>query len=108
MYRFKSFDSAVCGDNFSTLEAIVNTWMEEERPRIRQFCQSVREEHILLSFVYEETKELEERVAVQKQTGALPRIFQDDYVDERPTNPQIPITPTSPGVPTMREISSDR
>jgi len=76
----------------SALEAIVNAWMESERPRIRHVCQSMRGEHILLSFVYEETRELEQRVSVQAQT-ALPRFFDDDYVEERPTNPTIPATP---------------
>jgi len=76
----------------SALEAIVNAWMESERPRIRHVCQSMRGEHILLSFVYEETRELEQRVSVQAQT-ALPRFFDDDYGEERPTNPTIPATP---------------
>lgn len=96
MYRYKGFDSAHCGDNMSALEAIVNAWMEEEHPRIRHMCQSMRGEHILLSFVYECTKELEERVTTQVQsgiTGGFPRIFDDEYVDERPTNPRIPATP---------------
>lgn len=97
MYRFKGFDSAQCGDNMSTLETIVNAWMDEERPRIRHVCQSMRGEHILLSFVYEDTRELEQRAVAQTtaQTGALPRFFSDEMVDERPTSPRIPITPSS-------------
>jgi hypothetical protein len=78
----------------AALEAMVNTWMESEHPRIRQMCQSMRGEHVLLSFVYEDTKELEQRVAAQAQIGiSLPRFFDDDYVDERPTSPRIPSTP---------------
>ncbi len=94
MYRFKGFDSTQCGDNMSALEAIVNAWMESEHPRIRHVCQSVRGEHILLSFVYEETRELEQRVSVQAQTtNALPRFFDDEFPDERPSNPRIPVIP---------------
>ncbi len=94
MYRFKSFDSAVCGDSMSALEVIVNTWMEEERPRIRHFTQAVRGEHILLSFVYEDTQELEKRVAAHTQQGIqVQRFFDEDYVEERPTTPRIPATP---------------
>lgn len=92
MYRFKSFDSARCGDSMNSLEQLVNTWMEEEHPRIRHMCQSVRGEHILLSFVYEETHELEQRVAAQTQ-ATLPRYFEDDFVDDRPTSGRIPATP---------------
>ena len=96
MYRFKAFDSAECGDVISTLEAMVNAWMEEEHPRIRHMCQSVRGEHILLSFVYENSYELEQRVSSQVQkgnTGAFSRIFENDAVDDPPTSPRIPATP---------------
>ena len=92
MYRFKGFDSAQCGDSMSTLEAIVNAWMESEHPRIRHTCQRVRGEHILLSFVYEDTRELEERVSIQTQ-ASLPRFFDDEIVEETSTNPRIPATP---------------
>jgi len=47
----------------SALEAIVNAWMESEHPRIRHVCQSIRGEHILLSFVYEEAHEIEQRIS---------------------------------------------
>lgn len=96
VYRFKAFDSAEYGEAISTLEAIVNAWMEEERPRIRHMCQSVRGEHILLSFVYENSYELEQRVSSQVHkgsTGAFTRIFDNDAVEDRPTNPRIPATP---------------
>ncbi|WP_211326005.1 hypothetical protein [Thermosporothrix hazakensis] len=80
----------------SALETLVNAWMEAERPRIRYMCQSMRGEHILLSFVYEDTRELEKRVATQAQTGVtggLPRIYDEDLIDECPTSPRIPVTP---------------
>ncbi|HZR43468.1 MAG TPA: hypothetical protein VFB12_25365 [Ktedonobacteraceae bacterium] len=96
MYRFKGFDSAQCGDSMSALEAMVNAWMEGERPRIRHMCQTMRGEHILLSFVYEDSRELEQRVTTQARTGItgnLPRIFDDDYTEDRPTSPRIPATP---------------
>ncbi len=92
MYRYKGFDSAQCGDSMSALEAMVNAWMESEHPRIRHVCQSMRGEHILLSFVYEVTRELEQRVTAQAQT-TLSRYFDDDYVDERPTGSRVPATP---------------
>jgi hypothetical protein len=77
----------------SALEAVVNAWMESEHPRIRHVCQSIRGEHILLSFVYEEGRELEQRVSAQNQiTSAMPRFFDDDYTEERPTSPRIPAT----------------
>ena len=76
----------------SALESMVNAWMETERPRIRHMSQSLRGNHILLSFVYEDTRELEHRVAAQT-TATLPRFFDDDYVDERPTGARIPATP---------------
>jgi hypothetical protein len=93
MYRYKGFDSALCGDSMSVLEATINAWMEEERPRIRHVCQSMRGEHILLSFVYEEARELEQRASARVETAALPRFFDDDFVDERPTGARIPATP---------------
>jgi hypothetical protein len=78
----------------SALEAVVNAWMESEHPRIRHVCQSIRGEHILLSFVYEEARELEQRVSAQNQiTSAMPRFLDDDYTEERPTSPRIPATP---------------
>lgn len=93
VYRFKGFDSAQCGNSMATLEATVNAWMEEDHPRIRHVCQSVRGEDILLSFVYEETREMEQRVATQTQAAALPRFFDDEYVEERPASSRIPSTP---------------
>ncbi|MBE3557945.1 MAG: hypothetical protein IMW89_01800 [Ktedonobacteraceae bacterium] len=96
MYRFKGFDSAQCGDSMSALEAIVNAWMEEVRPRIRSMCQSMRGDHILLSFVYEDTRELEQRVSTHAHTGitgGFPRIFDEECPEDRPTNPRVPATP---------------
>jgi len=77
----------------SALEETVNAWMEAEHPRIRHICQTMRGNHILLSFVYEETRELEQRVSARTQSATVPRFYDDEYADERPTNPQIPITP---------------
>ena len=88
VYRYKGFDSAQCGDSMSVLEGMVNAWMEAERPRIRHVCQTMRGDHILLSFVYEDTRELEQRLAAPAHVS---RFFDDDYTEERPTNPQIPI-----------------
>ncbi len=96
MYRFKGFDSAECGDSMSALEAMVNAWMEVEHPRIRHVCQCLRGEHILLSFVYEDTRQLEQRVTTQAQTGitgGFPRFFDDEFTEDRPTSPRIPATP---------------
>jgi hypothetical protein len=96
VYKFKGFDSAECGDSMSALEAMVNAWMEGEHPRIRNVCQSMRGEHILLTFVYEDTKQLEQRVSAQTQsgvTGGFPRFFDEDMTDDRPTSPRIPATP---------------
>ncbi|GAC1390264.1 MAG: hypothetical protein NVS4B11_05830 [Ktedonobacteraceae bacterium] len=97
MYKFKGFDSTDCGDSMSALEVVVNAWMQEEHPRVRHMCQTIRGEHILLSFVYEDTRELEQRVATQAQvaiTGSFPRFFDDEVViEDRPTSPRIPATP---------------
>jgi len=76
----------------SALEGMVNAWMEAEHPRIRHTCQTMRGDHILLSFVYEDTRELEQRLSAHTQTAPLTRLFDDDYADERPTNPKIPTT----------------
>lgn len=96
VYRYKGFDSALCGGNLAALEATVNAWMEGERPRIRHMCQTMRGEHIVLSFVYEDTRQLEQRVSSQAQmgtTGGFPRLFDDDYTEELPTSPRVPATP---------------
>lgn len=93
MYKYKGFDSAQCGDSMSALEAMVNSWMESEHPRIRHVCQSLRGEHILLSFVYEVTRDLEQRATTQTQTTVMSRYFEDDFVDDLPTGTHIPITP---------------
>ena len=77
----------------SALEEMVNVWMEAEHPRIRHICQTMRGNHILLSFVYEETRELEQRISARTQSATVPRFYDDEYADERPTNPQVPITP---------------
>ena len=96
MYKFKAFDSTECGDSMSALEAMVNAWMESEQPRVRHMAQTMRGESILLSFVYEETKELELRVATEAQTsttGSFPHFFDDVIGEEHPTSPRIPATP---------------
>ncbi|MBA2395948.1 MAG: hypothetical protein H0V70_24740 [Ktedonobacteraceae bacterium] len=96
MYRFKGFDSAQCGDSMSALEAMVNAWMDADRPRIRQMCQTMRGEHILLSFVYEDLHELEQRVMAQTQTGvtgSFSRLFDEELNEDRPTSPRVPVTP---------------
>ncbi|MBE3566036.1 MAG: hypothetical protein IMW90_09940 [Thermogemmatispora sp.] len=96
MYRYKGFDSAQCGDSISALEAAINAWMEAERPRIRHVCQSVLNNHILLSFVYEEMSELEQRLPAQAQTQAgstHSRFLEDECSEGPPTNPQLPVIP---------------
>jgi len=102
VYKFKGFDSTQCGDDMSALEVVVNAWMEDEHPHIRHMCQTMRGEHILLSFVYEDTHELEQRIALEEAvqndlaniTGGFPRIFDDDISVEDPlTSPRIPATP---------------
>jgi hypothetical protein len=93
VYRYKGFDSTQCEDDMSALEAMINAWMEIEHPRIRHVCQSMRGEHVLLSFVYEVTREVEQHVATQSQSSLVSRYFEDDYVDERPTGSRIPIAP---------------
>jgi hypothetical protein len=96
VYKFKGFDSAECGDSMSALEAMVNAWMDDARPRIRQVCQTMRGEHILLSFVYEDLRELEQRVTAQTQTGitgGFPRFFDEELNEDRPTSPRVPATP---------------
>ena len=102
MYKFKGFDSTRCGDDMTALEAVVNTWMESEHPHIRNMCQTMRGEHILLRFVYEEPRQMEQRIALQESvqdelrgiTGGFPRIFDDEAIIEDPaTNPRIPATP---------------
>ncbi|HLI07587.1 MAG TPA: hypothetical protein VKV40_13535 [Ktedonobacteraceae bacterium] len=86
MYRFKCFDSAECGDSTSALEAMINAWMEAERPRIRYMSQTMRGDHIILSFVFEESRELERRVSAQAQTTPLPRFFDDDdFLEDHPS-----------------------
>ncbi len=96
VYRFKGFDSAQCGDSISALEAMVNAWMEGEHPRIRHVCQTMRGDHILLSFVYEDVREVEQRVTAQAPVGAtFPRFFDDETAEERPTNPRVPSSPPS-------------
>ena len=77
----------------SALESMINAWMESEHPRIRHVCQSMRGEHILLSFVYEVTRETEQRVTTQAESSLVSRYFGDDYVDERPTGSRIPVAP---------------
>jgi hypothetical protein len=98
VYKFKGFDSVQVGDSVVALEAMVNAWMEEVHPRIRHMAQSMRGEHIILSFVYEDMQELEKHIAMQTQadigiTGAFPRVFDDDFSEDRPTSPSIPATP---------------
>jgi hypothetical protein len=93
VYRFKGFDSAQCGDSMPALEEMVNAWMESAQPRIRHVSQSLRGDHILLSFVYEVTQELEQRVATQAQAAKLSRYFEDDFLDERPTGSHLPAAP---------------
>jgi hypothetical protein len=75
------------------LESMINAWMESEHPRIRHVCQSMRGEHILLSFVYEVTREVEQHLTTQAQTTPVSRYFEDDFVDERPTGARIPSAP---------------
>src|SRR5260370_12030159 len=93
VYRYKGFDSAQCGDSMAALEAMVNDWMESEHPRIRHVCQSMRGEHILLSFVYEITRELEQRVTTQTQTATMYMYFDNEFLYYIPPACRIPITP---------------
>jgi hypothetical protein len=78
----------------AALEAMVNAWMEGEHPRIRHMCQSMRGNHILLTFVYEDTRELQQRLPAQVQTGITgPFSRLVDDIDDHPTSPRIPATP---------------
>jgi hypothetical protein len=75
LYRFKTFDSRECADDLRALEARVNAWMDEERPRIRIMCQTPIDAHILVSFVFEVVVEVVEQPA--KAITAIPDLLQD-------------------------------
>ena len=111
MYKFKGFDSSQSGDSVVALETMVNAWMEEAHPRIRHMTQSIRGEHIILSFVYEDMQELEQQISTQAQadvgiTGAFPRVYDDDFTEDRPTAPSIPATP--PPYASQKDEEQDR
>ena len=91
VYRFKCFDSAECGDSTSALESMINAWMETERPRIRYMSQTMRGDHVILSFVFKESRELERRVSAHAQTSPLPRFFDDDdFIEDHPSSARLP------------------
>ena len=78
MFRYKGFDSAQVGGDLARLEAIVNEWMQVQRPRIRLLAQSPRGDQIFLSFVYEEGSDVErDRVS----TAAVPEVFEATLED---------------------------
>lgn len=87
MYRFKTFNSRDCNDDFQTLEIKVNDWIEEDRPRIRMMCQTPVGNHILLSFVFEVVSEIEDQPA--KAITAVPEVFQET-LDDTPLDPNEP------------------
>lgn len=73
MYRYKGFNTAQVGGDLGRLEVVVNEWMQTHRPRIRLLAQSPHGDQILLSFVYEEPSETDERAA---RKVAVPEVFE--------------------------------
>lgn len=84
MFRFKSFDSASCGDNLERLEATINEWMRLQHPRIRLMTQSPRGSHVLLSFVYEESADSAQPLV---RKAAVPEVYERS-LDESDLDPQ--------------------
>jgi hypothetical protein len=89
VYHFKTFNSQDCDDDIQSFEARVNTWIEEERPRIRMMCQTPIGNHVLLSFVFEVISEADDQPA--KAITTVPEVFQetleDTYID--PNEPPV-------------------
>ncbi len=84
MFRYKGFDSAAFGGDLQRLEASVNEWMEKQHPRIRLMTQSPRGEHLVLSFVYENSSDSELRLS---QRAAVPEVF-ERTLDDSDLDPQ--------------------
>ncbi len=92
MFRYKGFDSAAFGDDLQRLETCVNEWMERQRPRIRLMTQSPRGNHLVLSFVYENSADSEQRLS---QRGTAAEVFERslDDTDLDPENIDEPGLP---------------
>lgn len=73
IFRYKSFDSAACGDNLDRFEATINEWMQQQHPRIRHVAQSARGSHVLVSFVYEENTDSAPQLA---RKAAVPEVYE--------------------------------
>jgi hypothetical protein len=78
MFRYKGFDSAQVGGDVARLEAIVNEWMQAQRPRIRLVAQSPRGNQVLLSFVYEDGSDV---ARDQARAAAVPEAFEATLED---------------------------
>ena len=87
MYRFKTFHSGDCNGDFQVLESRVNTWIEADHPRIRLMSQTVIDNQILLSFVFEIISEVDDQPAIS--ITAVPEVFQDT-LEDTPLDPNEP------------------
>ena len=73
MFRYKGFHSASVGGDVARLELAVNDWMQKYHPRIRMMAQSSSGEHVVLSFVYEDSTDSEQHKA---RKVAVPEVFE--------------------------------
>lgn len=84
MFRYKNFDSAACGDNLERLETTVNEWMQQQHPHIRLMAQTPRGNHVLLSFVYEDSTD---SVSPLARKAAVPEVY-ERTMDDIELDPQ--------------------
>ena len=88
MSRFKTFSSAVCGDDLTQLEQMINAWMERDRPQIYLTAQSPFGTHLVVSFVFDDA-ETDESARAAVTATAVPEVFErtleDSDLDPRDT-----------------------
>lgn len=73
MLRVKVFSSATRAPDCHTLEQAINSWLDADRPVIRQMTQSVSADRVVITFLYESgQRDAQSRAA----SAAVPEAFE--------------------------------
>lgn len=73
MLRVKIFSSGVQGGEIKGLQDAINGWLESAHPAIRQVIQSSVAEHLVVTFLYEDSRRDAQAHAT---SAAVPEVFE--------------------------------
>ncbi|MGO8946805.1 MAG: hypothetical protein ACLQUY_03885 [Ktedonobacterales bacterium] len=92
MQRFRAFSSAGWDDDVGRMEQAINAWLDSEHPHIHMMAQASLSEHLIVSFVYADSFQMETTAAAASVAEMFEREAQDAGWEEEDEEAELSVT----------------